>query len=247
MELLENKENPVKKYELTDETFDYYGTTLHRIKALIDIPGRAYAGELGGLIESEDNLAHDGYCWVGYSAKVFDNARVKDHAYVDGRACISQDAMVIGQSTVCGSAKVQGSAIVSGRARIYGNAYVSGNAKVYDNALLFANVGLSGFANVHGNVVVGSNSGHHVHVDAEVMDGFISESSNIMSVGPVKGIYRITLNKVTGTICVEDTYCNFDCNIDGFEKYMNETPGSDEECRAIVDLFKTALCKHSEN
>ena len=48
-----------KKYELTDETINHYGVVLHRIKALRSF-GDVKAGDLGGFIESEDNLSQEG-------------------------------------------------------------------------------------------------------------------------------------------------------------------------------------------
>ena len=45
-----------KKYELTDETMEWEGHTLHRIKALRDF-NDVKAGDLGGWVESEDNLS----------------------------------------------------------------------------------------------------------------------------------------------------------------------------------------------
>ena len=50
-----------KKYELTNLTREWNGRTLHRIKALKDFNG-VKAGDLGGFIEKEDNLSHDGNC-----------------------------------------------------------------------------------------------------------------------------------------------------------------------------------------
>jgi uncharacterized protein YjbI with pentapeptide repeats len=60
-----------KRYEFTGETEVYAGRTLHRIRALVDIPTVGVAaGDLGGWIESEDNLPHDGTAWVFPAAKV---------------------------------------------------------------------------------------------------------------------------------------------------------------------------------
>ena len=63
----------MKKYELTDETIDVSGTTLHRIKALKDF-GNVKKGELGGYVESERNLSQEGNCWVCGNAKVCGDA-----------------------------------------------------------------------------------------------------------------------------------------------------------------------------
>ena len=101
----------MKKYELTDETIEVYGTALHRIKALKDF-GNVKKGELGGYVESERNLSQEGNCWVCGNAKV------------------------CGDAELCGDAKVCGNAWVSGNAEVYGNAKVYGNAWVYGNALV---------------------------------------------------------------------------------------------------------------
>lgn len=52
----------MKKYELTKETKTLADdTVLHLIRALMDIPRYCVkAGELGGFVESEDNLSQDG-------------------------------------------------------------------------------------------------------------------------------------------------------------------------------------------
>ena len=65
----------MKKYELTAETKVVCGKTLHRIKALISF-GYIEVGELGGWIEKEENLSHDGNAWVYSDAEVFGDAKV---------------------------------------------------------------------------------------------------------------------------------------------------------------------------
>ena len=62
----------MKKYELTSETLQYAGHTLHRIKALRDF-GVFKAGELGGWIESEENLSQADNAWVYGDAKAYAN------------------------------------------------------------------------------------------------------------------------------------------------------------------------------
>ncbi len=59
-----------KKYELTDEFIEHWsGKKLYRIKALIDF-GLVVAGSLGGFVESENNLDHNGNAWVYGNARV---------------------------------------------------------------------------------------------------------------------------------------------------------------------------------
>lgn len=94
-----------KKYELTNETKEWCGHTLHRIRALKDF-GDVKAGELGGWIESEHNLSQGGDCWIYDNAEVYDGARVCGDAIVCGSATVSGKATVGGYATVCNAAEV---------------------------------------------------------------------------------------------------------------------------------------------
>ena len=130
----------MKKFELTAEfVTNVFGKKLFRIKALVAF-GNVEKGELGGFIEKEDNLSHDGDAWVFGNARVSGNARVYDDAQVYGDARVYDDAQVYGNAQVFGNARVSGNARVyddaqvSGDAQVYGNAQVSGDARVYDDA-----------------------------------------------------------------------------------------------------------------
>ena len=89
----------MKKYELTGETKEIGGVTLHRIRALVDIPGNdVKAGDLGGWIEVERNLSQKGAAWVADEARVMGEASVMDSARVTGKARVmkSSDCITIG-------------------------------------------------------------------------------------------------------------------------------------------------------
>ena len=68
----------MRKYEFTGETKLLFGITLRRIRAAITITFptgfQIKAGELGGWIEKESNLDHDGDAWVSGNAEVSGNA-----------------------------------------------------------------------------------------------------------------------------------------------------------------------------
>lgn len=81
-----------KKYILTNESKEYNGHIVKRIMAT--------NGVLGGWIESEDNLNHEGDCWVGDEAIVVGNARVVEDAYVCGTAIVEGDALLRGDDYV---------------------------------------------------------------------------------------------------------------------------------------------------
>lgn len=104
-----------KKYKLTDETIFIVRNgaeiTLHRIQALRDF-GDIKAGDLGGYIESEANLSHEGNCWVFDNAKVFGSAKVGGKAEVYGFSEVYGDAWIFGNAKVYGSAKVFGGSVL---------------------------------------------------------------------------------------------------------------------------------------
>ena len=144
-----------KKYELTDETKEIGGITLHRIRALRNIPRYGVkSGDLGGWIEAESNLSQYGKAWVSGEAWVRGNALVCNNALVSGNAWVSDDASVCDNASVCGNARVSDDARVSDNARVSDDARVCGNAMVCDNARVGRNAWVSGDASVCGDAIV---------------------------------------------------------------------------------------------
>nr|DAU80867.1 MAG TPA: Putative transferase, nesg, ydcK, Structural Genomics.38A [Caudoviricetes sp.] len=124
----------MKKFELTAEfVTNVFGKKLFRIKALVAF-GDVEKGELGGFIEKEDNLSHDGNAWVSGNAWVYGDARVYGDAHVSGNARVYGDAHVSGNAHVSDNAWVSGNAHVSDNAWVSGNAHVSGDARVSGDA-----------------------------------------------------------------------------------------------------------------
>ena len=130
--------SPSKKYEITNQTLvTPSGITLYRIRATRDIPSFSIKkGNLGGFVESEENLSHDGNAWIFHKARVYGdavvcgNARVLGSAEVFGGAVVGDDACIHNRAQVCGNAKV------TGKAFIYGSAWV-GDAVQVCNAEVF--------------------------------------------------------------------------------------------------------------
>ena len=106
----------MKKFELTAEfVTNVFGKKLFRIKALVAF-GNVEKGELGGFIEKEDNLSHDGEAWVYGDARVSGNALVSGDARVYGDARVSDNALVYGNAWVSGNADY---AVVTGFGRYF--------------------------------------------------------------------------------------------------------------------------------
>ena len=75
----------MKKFEFTGETktisLFFRTATLHRIRAVAEF-GLVKVGDLGGWIEKEENLSHEGKAWVCGNAEVWGNAEVCGNAEV---------------------------------------------------------------------------------------------------------------------------------------------------------------------
>ena len=107
----------MKKYELTDETTTIDGHILHRIKALRSFSG-VEEGDLGGFVESEANLSHDGEAWV------FDEAWVCDEACVFNKAWVFNKAVVCNKASIHDEARAGGEAMVNGKAVVCGGGVI---------------------------------------------------------------------------------------------------------------------------
>lgn len=163
----------MKKYELTTETLQFAGRTLHRIKAVKDF-GSVKAGEFGGWIENEKNLSQDDNAWIYGEAMVLDNAKVFGNAKILGNAHIFGNAKVFDSARVYYYARVYGDAIVHNNAIVYDNAIVSDNAMVSDyaevceNAKVCDNAEVYGLTRIFGNAKIFGNAS--IKGDAKVHD-----------------------------------------------------------------------------
>lgn len=151
-----------KKYILTDETITLdSGVVLHRIKAIRSFKW-VNVGDLGGWVEKEDNLSHNGDCWIFGNARVYDNAIVFENAIIYGNAticdnaCVYDNTIVRDNAIVCDNARLYYNANVYGNARVFGDTKVSGNTRICDNAIVYGNVEIDGNAEIRGNAVIQS-------------------------------------------------------------------------------------------
>lgn len=97
--------------------------TLYRIQAIRDIPGIVKAGEKGGYIEHENNLIHDGNCWLKYGY-VYNGSKIENNAQV-------MDDVFLNDTVVTGNATVEDDAILD-RCLIADHSIVKGFSQVTD-------------------------------------------------------------------------------------------------------------------
>lgn len=173
-----------KKYELIlENTIEYEGRTLYQIRALKDF-GPWKAGNIGGHIESEDNLSQEGSSWVVYGSVVLESAHVcgsstigldsvvrgrarltdthlihsvvTDHAEVIG--CRVHDSTLV-QSAKCSTCKIE-------RSRITDASYVS-NCEVSDS-FIAGNDCIVSETKVSGSLITDSIVGESTITDSTI-------------------------------------------------------------------------------
>ena len=172
-----------KKYELVkDDYIIHEGITLYRIKALKDFYD-VKKGDLGGYVQSENNLSHYGKCWayedakayenaiVLEDAKIYDNVKVYGTAKICGYSKVYNDAEVYGNAKVYSNTRIYDNAKIFGDVYIYGNAFVCGNAEVYGNAEIYGNANVCGNANIYGKTLIYGNA--EIFGNVEIQEGNI--------------------------------------------------------------------------
>lgn len=157
------------KYYLTNTMKDVDGHKLHQIVAARDIPELGVQeGDLGGFVESEQNLSHKGTCWV-FAGSVYEQAvvsngatvrgdgvKVHEYAKLDGGFTAYDNAELYGhfRGTGCGkvagrvdakdSTMIKGSGYVTDGTIMRNRATVSGHAHVSAGAILTGTVEITG-------------------------------------------------------------------------------------------------------
>lgn len=143
---------------------------LYRIEALRDF-GDVKEGQLGGFIAKEENLSHEGNCWIygdaevwgdaciSENAKIHDQAKVYDYAKVYGDAQIYEGSKISYNAEVYGSAIVEGGSCIYDNAKVYGSAhiymsYICGSAEIFGKAFVHYGPLIGGTTKVFGNAIV---------------------------------------------------------------------------------------------
>jgi hypothetical protein len=115
-----------KKYRLTEDTIIVNGRTLYRIQALLDF-GNVKMGDIGGYVQSEDNLFHHNDAWIYDNAKVYDMALLTD------------DAKIYGKTEIYGNARVRGKARLNDEEKVFGETEISGNTQLCGKITISSN------------------------------------------------------------------------------------------------------------
>lgn len=187
-----------KKYELTEEFLhSSNGTRMFRIKALVNIPYHGVKrGELGGFIESVNNLSHQGNAWVMPNCHVFGDSEISGDVIVKNGAEI-QDSHLSDDMVVSGVVKIKDCHLTGRRFRI------EEEANLYDCEMRGEGILITGKAQLLGvfcdklleNFEVSGNASIENTGDADTNIG----GSNIKIVGNARltDVWNLIGNNIT--------------------------------------------------
>ena len=126
--------------------------TFHRVRALKDF-GDVKKGQLGGLVQTPDNLSQEGDCWIGDNAFVCGSARVVDSALVNGNSLVTEHALIGGNAVFTDQAKASGHCHIHGYAKIEEHATIDGKADISDAEVNgYAHIG--GTAEINDDIMI---------------------------------------------------------------------------------------------
>ena len=151
----------MEKYEFTGDTMIFEGRTLKRIRFLRKV-WEIEKGSIGGWIEREDNLSHEGDCCVLENSKVFGHARVEGDS-VTGHSCVLKDNVIVKENS-----------FVGGTAVIGADTIISGSAMILDESQVFFYLNSdSGEVNIKGNTMILGNT--VIEATGVICDGMLRD------------------------------------------------------------------------
>ena len=132
-----------KKYKITDIEMAWNDHTLHRIESLKDftlINGKEVRkGDLGGWVESENNLSQEGLCWIYDECKMYENAGRSENSIGYGSSQQHGNSQQYGNSQQFGDSRQYRNSRQYGNSIQYGNSMQSENSRQYGNSMQYGN------------------------------------------------------------------------------------------------------------
>ena len=182
-----------KKFELTNDIIIYKNRELKRIRALKSF-GKVRKGDLGGFVEKEDNLSHDGTCWIYDDAKVCDNAKIHDNASVRNNVVICNNVNIYNNVRICDNVKIHGYVRIYDKVRISENAEIYGGVQIYGNAEIYDNATIADYAIIGDNVVIAGDS--DISGQVRILgNAYISGQVRILGNAYISGNAKVQSNK----------------------------------------------------
>ena len=155
------KKKDKKKYKILKDNYkkiciDNIDIIVYRIKALKDF-GDVKKGDIGGYVQSKENLSQLGDCWIYNDAIVSENAKIEDNAKIYDNVNAYGDALIRDNATIHNNSIIRNYAIVMGSAQIHDFAIIENNAKVAGKSIIFDNALICENSLISGNSIIKDN------------------------------------------------------------------------------------------
>ena len=148
-----------KKYEILidkEHTINYYGRILHRIRALKDFYG-VKKGDVGGFVQTEDNLSQYGNCWIYDDAICMDNARVCNSAKMYNRSCMYNNSKMLDNSIMYDYSRMYDNTMMYDNSKMFDNSIMFDNSRMFDNSMVYDNSIMLDNSEMFGNSILKNN------------------------------------------------------------------------------------------
>lgn len=249
-----------KKYEIVrDQSITIYNKNLYRIRSLYDFMagnGRSVKkGDLGGYVQSENNLSQSGKCWIFDDAKAFDNAIIRDNSTISDQAESYNNAIICDSADILDYSSVHGNAIICNSARIFSHsivfdsAIIGGNSRIcdsiiHDDAIICTSPGLCDNSEIYGNAkIIGNTQISNMIIPKNAC---ILSTNHAFSVGPIyKGNHMTFYRNIDNKLSV--IYCGRECIICTIDEFINKVYeiSDDEDVRKnfmlAIELAKMVI------
>lgn len=251
-----SKRNDSAQYDTATKSFR--DVELHRVVALKDFSD-VKKGDVGGWVESESNLSHEGLCWIYHDAIAIDGANVsgnailKHESQVTEAANISDNASMSGTSSACGESSISGHVDIRDDVKIVGASYVYGDTTRLSQESYIAD------AEISGGVVKGStrflNSAatrcgqpnKEVITSPKMSGGLVINQTVSDDLSPFKDLFAvdqlIVVNREQGVMLVIDDRCaHFRTDVlDGVTSYNLDHSDQDDDTWEIAELVNLII------
>ena len=209
----------MKKYELTENHIKIdENTKLYQIRALksfyIDEFTEIKTGQLGGYVESEENLSQQGSCWIYNNVKIRGNVKVYESAILCGAVRAYGNAKIHGECNIGGDIFITGNAEIKGEARIAAGGEITGNTVIERMPYITGNVYIAGDTLISGNV--------EIYGRCNIKNGKILKQEDFLYLDHLsRGLGNIVLFKNNkNNISVYEGYFNYTFNYEEFKEFI---------------------------
>lgn len=138
------------KYELTDDSIEFDGVTLYRVRALTNF-GDVTAGDVGGYVDRFGRINIDDK-WSGW---VYDDAKAYGASWVHENSKLRDNAVMKGESLMYTNAEAVGNSVIDG-GTVGGNCKILGSSESKTGSWIYGNVTFNTTTVVSGGIICGN-------------------------------------------------------------------------------------------